>query len=807
VIFNRRTPDYVAQIIRALNFSNPCAEGLSLLNETEWQQALRFADRNHLTLPLALRCGEKLPRAIANRLSSNLAANSERLTRTEHEYTEIAGALGEAGVEWVVLKGFSHWPGTGMATRSRPQYDIDLYCPPDHIPAAKNAISGLGYRSLAGFEHVALDHVPTMVRPSNWKWREDFFDVEIPTSVDLHYRLWDKGTERIDAGDTGQFWSRRKWSGRPDFSFPSLAPADLPAYASLHLLRHLLRGDLRPFHVYDIAWFLHSHANDDDLWRDWQELHDPALSRIQLVVFRLASEWFGCKLPTAVEARMAEQPGPVRRWFDLYSAAPLEAQFHPNKRELWLHLSLLENPRDRRAVFLRRVLPARLPPPAEAQVDAERLRPTRYVRKFIGRAVYHTKTLVPACLEGVDWWWRSKGFEPAFLTYWGAASLYNLGLFIFFLLYNVYLARVGYKEDFIGLATSLMTAGALAGSLPAGAIIGKLGVRRALILCTLAVPLACALRAVPGNTAALLITAFVGGFVSSLWAVIQAPAVAQLTPPDSRPFAFSLIFSSGISIGFFGGLLGGRLPQWFSRNGAALPSASDLRVALFLGCLVSLLAVIPAAGMQLRDRIEPDAKADIPLRSLWRFLVPAAIWNLAIGSVNPFISLYFTRHLSMPLQEFGSLFGGAKVLSLAAMLIAAAYFRRTGIVQGVARTQMAAAIAMAALAFSPMLWFAVPAYLAFESFEWMAEPGCYGLMTNFVSPDQRTTAAALYFLVASSAHVVSSALAGAAIARYGYPPAILGAAGVAFIAALAFQSLLRATGKVPATPALARSRS
>jgi hypothetical protein len=57
----------------------------------------------------------------------------------------------------------------------------------------------------------------------------------------------------------------------------------------------------------------------------------------------------------------------------------------------------------------------------------------------------------------------------------------------------------------------------------------------------------------------------------------------------------------------------------------------------------------------------------------------------------------------------------------------------------------------------------------------------------------------------SSAHVLSAAVAGAAIARVGYLPVILSAAFTAIIAALAFQSLLRDRGL--AAQALAHSRS
>jgi MFS family permease len=522
-------------------------------------------------------------------------------------------------------------------------------------------------------------------------------------------------------------------------------------------------------------------------------------------VFRLAEAWFDCALPPAVQAGIAELPHAVQRWFELYAAAPLESQFNPNKKELWLHLALLEETANRKAVFLRRVLPGRMPPPAEAQTDASRFDSWRYCRKLASRGIHHLRLLAPACLQGIAWWWRAKGLGTPFLSYWAAASLYNLGLFIFFLLYNLYLAQIGYKEGFIGLASSIMTAGALTGSLPAGTLIQRWGVKRSLLACVAAVPLICAVRAVAGEDTFLLVTAFLGGFVSSIWAVIQTPAVAQLTGVESRPFGFSLIFASGISLGFLGGVIGGRLPGWVGSYSHSLPSAAGMRIALLAGCAIAMLALIPAWRLKLADPIESETRFTLPVRSIWRFLVPAAIWNFALGSVNPFLGLYFTRHLSLPVQDFGALFGGAKVLSLIGMLSVSAYFRRVGIANGVARAQIAAAAALACMALAPGIWTAIPAYLAFEAFVWMYEPGCFGLLANVVAPEQRARASALYFLVASASSALAAAISGTAIAHAGYLAVLFSAAIAAAIAALAFQTLLRGTAQ--ADPVLAHSRS
>jgi hypothetical protein len=42
------------------------------------------------------------------------------------------------------------------------------------------------------------------------------------------------------------------------------------------------------------------------------------------------------------------------------------------------------------------------------------------------------------------------GFTKAYWTFLFAENLYDIGLYIFVLLYNLYLLDLGYREDFLG---------------------------------------------------------------------------------------------------------------------------------------------------------------------------------------------------------------------------------------------------------------------------------------------------------------------------------------------------------------------
>lgn len=340
-------------------------------------QGAEFADRHGLT-PL-------LDPATAVR-------NAVRVEKIASAYAQIAPLF-----DHVVLKGFTHVPDFTPHANLRPQYDLDLYVPPAEKEKARDALLGLGYEPIAGMRNLAMDHLPTLVRKTGWQWRGDYFDPDLPPAVEVHFRFWDRETERLPAAGVEQFWDRRQGH--------QLAAPDKLGYAALHLTRHLLRGNVKAFHVWELARFLDTHR-DSPFWNGWRALHSPGLRRLQAVAFLLARSWFDC----AVNLEEIDALPPcVHRWFEKYRWSPIEAS---NKHELWLHTSLLESHADRAAILRRRLLPTSLPGPVDAiHTPHDQLTPTRRARRAIrnsayaaSRLVHHTRLFVPTLYEGAKWW-------------------------------------------------------------------------------------------------------------------------------------------------------------------------------------------------------------------------------------------------------------------------------------------------------------------------------------------------------------------------------------------------------------------
>ena len=404
---------YAYALLQTLSFSGRNPEHLEHLNDAEWRNLLDLCDRTQLTLLLGDLGAQYLPPWVQQRILRNQLDNSTRFSRVQMSLAEISEALARKAIEFVILKGFTNASHFIHNPKLRSQGDLDLWCQPDVVWPARDALNNLGYRAIGKSKGRHLD---PMIREASWDWNGDYYAPSLPIPVDLHYQLWDASMEYIAGPSEAAMWERRSSVVLPGGQcVQQLDLADALTFACVHVLMHLLHGDVRLQRFWELAFFMHSHS-DESFWEYWKSLYSIEERQMYVIPLALGFEWFGCKLPGVIAAEITGLPMDTLFWMDRYCSSPLISFFSTgslfeNKDELLLNLCLLRSFKSKARVVARRLLPIQAVASDYGGENTGRnslASALRLLRFKVERLRRHIGSLPLACWRLALWSWRCR---------------------------------------------------------------------------------------------------------------------------------------------------------------------------------------------------------------------------------------------------------------------------------------------------------------------------------------------------------------------------------------------------------------
>jgi len=407
-----RVPREIAALIKSLHMRKTDVVSLNNLSHQEWTSLLTFCDLAHLTLVLAQLPMQDFPSWVAERLKVNVADNAQRFERVKVTYAEAAETLERAGIDHILIKGFTQAPDYVNNPRLRMQSDLDLYCQAKTIKSAQIALQTIGYIPEKEQDYSRADHIPSMIRLGNWKWRENPFDPEMPLSIELHFCLWNQTVSFLSIPEIDDFWERRVIRDIDGLSFPCLSQVDHLGYLALHILRGILSSDWIIHHVYELAIFLHAHATDDTFWKTWRETHTLSLRSFEAIAFYYARAWFDCDLHQHALDEITALPSSQQRWLHRFAGSALEGMFQQNKDYVWLHLSFLNSPKAKLALLRRVFIPNKIPTTNSPTVRFKNRQPRKsrdahpyiqYIAYVLSRCASYGYLNMTTILRGLSW--------------------------------------------------------------------------------------------------------------------------------------------------------------------------------------------------------------------------------------------------------------------------------------------------------------------------------------------------------------------------------------------------------------------
>jgi MFS family permease len=362
-------------------------------------------------------------------------------------------------------------------------------------------------------------------------------------------------------------------------------------------------------------------------------------------------------------------------------------------------------------------------------------------------------------------------------------------------LFNLYLLRLGYGPEFVGWVNGVgrLTFGLF--SLPAGALGGRLGNRRAIIagmclgvtgfgLLPLAELIPVALR--QGWVLATFSLGWLGG---ALYVVNGNPFLMGATTTDERNYAFSVRGALIPLAGFAGSLVGGLLPALSVRAlGVSLDQPAPYRypllfaAALLIPGVPTLLATHEVVTEEGQKRMPKAGAAPYGLIALLALVV--LLWSTAVEGT--FFNIYLDAGLHVPTSLIGVLMAVGQTLAVPSVLIVPLLIERWGQFRAVLVGTIGMALSLLPLALLPHWGAAGLGYVGATALGLVVRPAFTVYTQEIVLPRSRALMSGAVTMAAGVSTSVMAFGGGYLIAALGYPGLFLTGAGLTVIGALLF---------------------
>ncbi len=284
---------------------------------------------------------------------------------------------------------------------------------------------------------------------------------------------------------------------------------------------------------------------------------------------------------------------------------------------------------------------------------------------------------------------RLREFNRNVRLFFAFGTSINAGMALFSLLYNLYLLRLSYQEDFIGQVASMapLATGLLA--LPTGILSDRLGRKPFLIASGLLLAISQLGLCLTTSPGALLAFSFVGGVAMAFVWVNHVPFLSDNAHPARRAEALAIWSALQIIVRMLLSLVGGFMPGVMGYFlGLSTEAPAPFRYALFFGAACSLIAVVPllyASGPGRRERAPAPTRSpddNEPAASPWRVFAAIAALSgtrgFSMGLTYPFFNVFFEAELGVGPAAIGVIFFLSQLAGLPATFAAPALMRRFG---------------------------------------------------------------------------------------------------------------------------------
>jgi hypothetical protein len=339
VMMNRKLAEAIIGCLQLSGASYDFGQ-MARFSPLDWERTTGWIDRAGLTLYLFERLRAwgatgVLPLRVLARFERNLADNRCRVDHLLHETGCINEKLNQAGVQYVVIKGFSLWPEFCTNPYLRTQCDLDYMVARQSLRSAQNVLLEIGYerRGRSDLQEFAFER-PLQRVPTQF---DSPYKVATTPMVELHVGIWEDMTHHVPLEEPAFVLDSHKLKEWGGLRFPVLSEEDALLLQLLHAFQHMVSYWVKPSWLLEIGRFMEKRWRDSLFWNKFSQRLEaaPRLAEFSTIALELSANVFSAPMPeVAKHWRQFLRPS-ARLWLDNYGRSWALGERPPHKSKVF----------------------------------------------------------------------------------------------------------------------------------------------------------------------------------------------------------------------------------------------------------------------------------------------------------------------------------------------------------------------------------------------------------------------------------------------------------------------------------------
>ncbi len=292
---------------------------------------------------------------------------------------------------------------------------------------------------------------------------------------------------------------------------------------------------------------------------------------------------------------------------------------------------------------------------------------------------------------------KMRRFSPNARKYLLFVFLTTLNAGIYGVIFNLYILRLGFEEDFLGLILSAATISTGLFAIPAALVCDRLGRKRTLLLSSVLSAVSLFFLYNTTTPALLVLFSLASGMAAALSLVTGSTFLLENSTAEERMYLFSMssliytfsLLSGNMLGGFFPNLVTDLIPV---EPGSALP----YRLTLYISLIATVASLLPLAYVAENSSMEHNGmrgqlhvyRSIFKSRVVRQMTLFYCMYGIGWGTSLPYFNVYFDTVLGASADQIGIFFSLSQVFMIIGYFLVPILSERIGKVRLVSTVQI-----------------------------------------------------------------------------------------------------------------------